>query len=103
MLPLVRIAHKAKSKKAGREQLFRRLDRERDDVVIDAGLDPDHPAVYELTGMPSHHSLQSYYRGTDRLYECKEALEEHLYAREKALSCMILRTDLAHVHHPWPD
>jgi transposase len=42
-------------------------------------------AIYELTGMPSHHSLQSYYRGTDRLFQCKEALEEHLYAREKAL------------------
>jgi len=42
-------------------------------------------SLYELTGMPSHHSLQSYYRGTDRLYECKEALEEHLNAREKEL------------------
>ncbi len=42
-------------------------------------------AIYELTGMPAHHCLQSYYRGTDRLYECKEALEEHLYAREKEL------------------
>ena len=42
-------------------------------------------AVYELTGTPSHHSLQSYYRGTDRLYECKEALEKHLGLREKEL------------------
>jgi len=38
-----------------------------------------------LTGTPSHHSLQSYYRGTDRLYECKEALEKHLSIREKEL------------------
>ena len=42
-------------------------------------------ALYELTGTPSHHSLQSYYRGTDRLYECKEALEKHLSSREKEL------------------
>jgi transposase len=42
-------------------------------------------SLYELTGMPSHHSLQSYYRGTDKLYECREALEEHLNAREKEL------------------
>jgi transposase len=42
-------------------------------------------ALYELTGLPSRHSLQSYYRGTDRLYECKEDLEKHLSDREKEL------------------
>ena len=42
-------------------------------------------ALYELSGLPSHRSLQSYYRGTDRLYECKEALERHLSRKEKDL------------------
>jgi len=42
-------------------------------------------ALYELTGTPPRHSLQSYYRGTDKLYECKEALEVHLAIREKDL------------------
>jgi len=42
-------------------------------------------ALYELTGTPTRHSLQSYYRGTDRLYECKGALEKHLSIREKEL------------------
>lgn len=42
-------------------------------------------ALYELTGMPPRHSLQSYYRGTDRLFECKEVLEKHLTIREKDL------------------
>ncbi|MEA1938984.1 MAG: IS1634 family transposase, partial [Pseudomonadota bacterium] len=42
-------------------------------------------ALYELTGTPTRHSLQSYYRGTDKLHECKEALEEHLSDREKDL------------------
>lgn len=42
-------------------------------------------ALYELCGEPVSHSLQSYYRGTDRLYECKEALERHLADREQQL------------------
>ena len=42
-------------------------------------------ALYELTGRPLWHSLQSYYRGTDGLYGCKEALERHLADREKDL------------------
>jgi len=42
-------------------------------------------ALYELTGMPLWHSLQSYYRSSDTLYRCKEALEKHLSAREKDL------------------
>ncbi len=58
MLPLVRIAHTAKSKQAGKGQLFRWLDRERDDVVIDAGLEPDHPAMGELYDyLKKHFSL----------------------------------------------
>ena len=42
-------------------------------------------ALLELTGKPLWDSLQSYYRGTDRLYGCKEALERHLADREKDL------------------
>jgi len=42
-------------------------------------------ALYELTGVPLRHSLQSYYRGTDVLYGCREALERHLADREKDL------------------
>ena len=42
-------------------------------------------ALYELSGRPMWDSLQSYYRGADRLYECKEALEKHLVDREKDL------------------
>ena len=42
-------------------------------------------ALYELSGTPLRHSLQSYYRGTDGLYECKEAIENHLARREKDL------------------
>ena len=39
-------------------------------------------ALYEMTGTPLRHSLQSYYRGTDSLYGCKEAVERHLTSRE---------------------
>jgi len=42
-------------------------------------------ALYELTGKPLRHSLQSYYRGTDALYGCKEALERHLADHERDL------------------
>ena len=42
-------------------------------------------ALYELTGTPVRHSLQSYYRGTDGLYGCKEGLERHLADRQKDL------------------
>ncbi|MDP6136168.1 MAG: IS1634 family transposase [Arenicellales bacterium] len=45
----------------------------------------DLSALYEMTGTPLRHSLQSYYRGTDALYECREALEGHLADREKDL------------------
>ena len=41
--------------------------------------------LYELSGRPQRDSLQSWYRGTDRLYGCKEALEQHLADREKDL------------------
>jgi len=42
-------------------------------------------ALYEMTGKPLRHSLQSYYRGTDALYGCREALQRHLADREKDL------------------
>ena len=42
-------------------------------------------SLYELAGTPLRHSLQSYYRGTDVLYRCKESLERHLADREKDL------------------
>ncbi len=42
-------------------------------------------ALYELTGKPLWDSLQSWYRGTDRLYGCKDALELHLADRERDL------------------
>ncbi|MDP6137326.1 MAG: IS1634 family transposase [Arenicellales bacterium] len=42
-------------------------------------------ALYEMTGKPLRHSLQSYYRGTDALFGCREALQRHLAEREKDL------------------
>lgn len=42
-------------------------------------------ALYEMSGTPTRRSLQSYYRGTDRLYACKKALERHLADREKEM------------------
>lgn len=42
-------------------------------------------ALYELTGRPSHPSLNSMYRVGDRLFTCKDALEAHLADREKDL------------------
>ncbi len=42
-------------------------------------------ALYELTGKPASRSLNSYYRGGDALFKCKQALETHLSAREKEL------------------
>jgi transposase len=42
-------------------------------------------ALHELTGKPLWDSLQSWYRGTDRLYGCKDALERHLADRESDL------------------
>jgi len=42
-------------------------------------------ALYEMTGTPVSGSLQSYYRGSDGLYGCKDALELHLCSREKDL------------------
>ena len=40
-------------------------------------------ALYELTGIPLRHSLQSYYRGTDIIYSLKNNLEQHLCRTEK--------------------
>jgi len=42
-------------------------------------------ALYELTGPALRPSLNSLYRAGDRLFECKDALEAHLAAREKDL------------------
>jgi transposase len=42
-------------------------------------------AIYEFTGQPLRLSLNSLYRAGDRLFDCKDALEEHLAAREKDL------------------
>lgn len=42
-------------------------------------------ALYELTGPALHPSLNSLYRAGDQLFECKDALERHLAAREKDL------------------
>ncbi len=45
----------------------------------------EESALYELCDLPKGRSLQSYYRGADVLYRCKEALEQHLSHREKEL------------------
>jgi len=42
-------------------------------------------ALYELTGRPLRASLNSLYRAGDRLFKCKEALEDHLAGREADL------------------
>lgn len=60
--------------------------------LIDAGSErwtkrwaEESSAIYEFSGVPMRRSLQSYYRGSDHLYEAKEALEAHLSGREKDL------------------
>jgi len=60
--------------------------------LIDAGSErwtkrwaEESSAIYELSGAPLRGSLQSYYRGSDHLYEAKEALEAHLSRREEHL------------------
>ena len=42
-------------------------------------------ALYEFTGPALRPSLSSLYRVGDRLFDCKDALESHLAAREKDL------------------
>ena len=42
-------------------------------------------AIFELAGQPLRPSLNSLYRAGDQLFDCKDALEEHLAAREKDL------------------
>jgi len=42
-------------------------------------------AIFELTGRPERYSLSSFYRAGDSLFECKDAIEAHLAAREKEL------------------
>jgi len=58
-------------------------------------------AVYELTGEPLRSSLNSFYRGTDILLECKEKLENHLSCSEKGLFSLderIFFFDLTNTH-----
>lgn len=45
---MVKIAHAAKTKKEGIERLFLWMKRERDDILVDAGLKPGSPAMIEL-------------------------------------------------------
>ncbi len=40
-------------------------------------------ALYELTGAPLRHSLNSYYRASDRLFDLKDELEEYLTIKEQ--------------------
>lgn len=42
-------------------------------------------ALYELTGAPLRDSLNSLYRAADHIFECKDALENHLANRERDL------------------
>ena len=42
-------------------------------------------AIYELTGYPLRSSLNSYYRGSDKIYSLKDELERHLCRRERDL------------------
>jgi len=42
-------------------------------------------ALYELCGKPKYRSLQSFYRGSDTLLKCKDALEEYLSVQERSL------------------
>ena len=39
--------------------------------------------LYELIGTPLRDSLNSYYRGGDELYRCKEALEKHISTQQR--------------------
>ncbi len=48
MYALVTIAHKTKTKKEGAERLYRWLDKERDDILLDAGIDKKDPVLGEL-------------------------------------------------------
>lgn len=45
----------------------------------------NYSALFELTGYPLRPSLNSLYRAGDRLFEAKDALEEHLARRERDL------------------
>jgi len=42
-------------------------------------------SIYELTGRPTFYSLKSFYAAGDRIYERKDALEEHLGGREQEM------------------
>lgn len=61
----------------------------------------NNSAVYELCGTPLRHSLNSYYRGSDLLFECKESLESHLGSHERDLFSLKERIcffDLTNTH-----
>lgn len=45
MISLVRIAHTADNEKEGKQQLYRWLKRERDDVLLDTGLSPNNETM----------------------------------------------------------
>jgi hypothetical protein len=56
---LVKIAHTAASKKAACEQLYRWIERNRDDIILDTGLAPTGPKVEALyTYLKAHFSLK---------------------------------------------
>jgi transposase len=57
--------------------------------------------IYELIGSPLRDSLNSYYRGGDVLYQCKEALEKHISTQESdlfSLNNRICFFDLTNTH-----
>jgi len=61
----------------------------------------NNSAIYELTGEPLRHSLNSFYRGSDILFECKDALEGHLSSYEQDLFSLNERIcffDLTNTH-----
>lgn len=58
-------------------------------------------AIYELSGKPLRDSLNSYYRGGDILYQCKDSLERHLSIKEHdlfSLNEQICFFDLSNTH-----
>ncbi len=59
MYPLVKIAHSTADPKEGTERLYRWFHRERDDVIFDAVLTPEHPAMEQLYSyLREHFSLK---------------------------------------------
>ncbi len=55
---LVKIAHNSKTKKEGGDRLYRWLDKERDDVLLDMGIDEGDPVLGSLYScLRKHFSL----------------------------------------------